>query len=674
MNKSFKVVFSKARSALMVVNEATSSVQAKGTKTVVATAVAAMIAGVAGTAVAETEIPAWVDAPAAGETVYIVDVTAEEPNAVGVIKDLKDSNVFNVAVAKKTEFLKASDGDRIFDKKLWVIGNGQPKTDNQAEVKPNANGLVATDGATYTNVGTIYVESKVPSQFWSQAGMKAYAGGTVVNAKNGVIVTKNGYAMGFMSGNGQAATVENRGTIVVTGNGTGIDLGAGTPGRADKAVNKGTIYAQNEGAVGVIVDQTGGTFINNGVISAADGTAAIKFQDNNSKDEDNNGSKTVVLKSGSTTIGKILVSGIKTVADLTIEAGAGVTGDIIVNEGKITVTGDAGEKVATVDGDLLAKAGTTNLAGNLKLNNIVVGVAGDSDANPAVEASSGAVSVSGNVTAEKANVINGTFGTTSKAKVALTTVEVGASGAIELVSGQHTVESLTLNKLAAATLEADKVGNEWVKVTTLTNAGTVTVTGDAVSVKNLTNTKDGTIDATGDTLITITGDSSNAGKFDASGAAVEITGGTFENTARDKTNGAAGKYGFKYGMSAGTLTVENATVTNTGTLSADNIVLNEGARLNTAMMLDGISGAFRDTTVVTAFSSLAVNEGATFNVVGLNGRYDDAAISEETPADALILNSDAITLNKGAILVNDKSLADQKVVVNAGTLTVTGGD
>ena len=39
MNKSFKVVFNKARGALMVVNEVTSSVQAKGTKTVIATAV-----------------------------------------------------------------------------------------------------------------------------------------------------------------------------------------------------------------------------------------------------------------------------------------------------------------------------------------------------------------------------------------------------------------------------------------------------------------------------------------------------------------------------------------------------------------------------------------------------------------------------------------------------------
>ena len=51
MNSTFKVVFNKARGALMVVNEATSSVQAKGTKTVIAAAGAALMAGgaIAGT-------------------------------------------------------------------------------------------------------------------------------------------------------------------------------------------------------------------------------------------------------------------------------------------------------------------------------------------------------------------------------------------------------------------------------------------------------------------------------------------------------------------------------------------------------------------------------------------------------------------------------------------------
>lgn len=59
MNSTFKVVFNKARGALMVVNEVTSSVQGKGTKTVVAAAVATMLAGVAGSTMAAE----WVEAP-----------------------------------------------------------------------------------------------------------------------------------------------------------------------------------------------------------------------------------------------------------------------------------------------------------------------------------------------------------------------------------------------------------------------------------------------------------------------------------------------------------------------------------------------------------------------------------------------------------------------------------
>ena len=51
MNATFKVVFNKARGALMVVNEMTRSVQKKGTKTVVAAAVACLASGAAFAAV-----------------------------------------------------------------------------------------------------------------------------------------------------------------------------------------------------------------------------------------------------------------------------------------------------------------------------------------------------------------------------------------------------------------------------------------------------------------------------------------------------------------------------------------------------------------------------------------------------------------------------------------------
>ena len=63
MNKSFKVVFNKARGTLMAANEITSSVQAKGTKVAVAVAVAML----AGTAAAAAD-SVWQDAPSGAST------------------------------------------------------------------------------------------------------------------------------------------------------------------------------------------------------------------------------------------------------------------------------------------------------------------------------------------------------------------------------------------------------------------------------------------------------------------------------------------------------------------------------------------------------------------------------------------------------------------------------
>ena len=76
MNATYKVVFNKARSALMVVNEITSMVQSKGSKTVVAAAVAAVLAGVTGTATASEPAPAF------SKTTVVIDGSAT-PDMVG---------------------------------------------------------------------------------------------------------------------------------------------------------------------------------------------------------------------------------------------------------------------------------------------------------------------------------------------------------------------------------------------------------------------------------------------------------------------------------------------------------------------------------------------------------------------------------------------------------------
>ena len=76
MNKTFKVVFNKARGSLMAANETTSSVQAKGTKTVVAAAVTGVMAAAAGAAFAADE-PA-VDANLWQDKVITEDVTIDQ--------------------------------------------------------------------------------------------------------------------------------------------------------------------------------------------------------------------------------------------------------------------------------------------------------------------------------------------------------------------------------------------------------------------------------------------------------------------------------------------------------------------------------------------------------------------------------------------------------------------
>ena len=111
MNRNFKVVFSKARGALMVVNEATSSIQAKGTKTVIAAAIAA----VAGSAMAAS---AYVEAPTtAGEDVAIYNTTK-------TADDLKAQTSFVLKTDNQTPLLSLTDDFTLENTTtLWVTGD-----------------------------------------------------------------------------------------------------------------------------------------------------------------------------------------------------------------------------------------------------------------------------------------------------------------------------------------------------------------------------------------------------------------------------------------------------------------------------------------------------------------------------------------------------------------------
>lgn len=255
MNKSFKVVFNKARGALMVVNEVTSCVQAKGTKTVIAAAVAAMVAG--GAVAAEGD---WVDVSEGVESV--TDATWDT---------LKEENSF-VHAPEGTEkvpgtFLSTSE-TKTFDKKLWVSGD---------TAAAQATGL-AVSGAQgdLTNKGTIYVTSGKNGVSYQNKGIWAGDGATATN--EGVIVAKNAYGMTVGSEeNGAASKIVNKGTISVVETGAGMELGgaSGSEGVNAGLISVGAPTEEGDGGTlrfghGVLINTAGNTFTNKGTIDVAD--------------------------------------------------------------------------------------------------------------------------------------------------------------------------------------------------------------------------------------------------------------------------------------------------------------------------------------------------------------------------------------------------------------------
>ena len=292
MNKSFKVVFNKARGALMVVNEVTSCVQAKGTKTVIAAAVAALVAG--GAVAADRQ---WEDAPEGLESV--TDATWDT---------VKPENKFVWAPkGEQTEagtFL-STDGKETFEGKLWVSG------DNKAA---QATGLGASGAkGNLTNAGTIYVTSGENGVSYQNKGIWAGNGATATN--EWVIVAKNAYGMtvGTEKNGPNPSKIVNKGTIYVEDTGVGMELG-GVNG--SKAENYGTIVANSPVKGGfshgvLIKDSSSNEFTNHGTIEAAEG-----------KTEDGKYATAIEVQRGKgTTDGNILnfENGSKVIGDIEIE-------------------------------------------------------------------------------------------------------------------------------------------------------------------------------------------------------------------------------------------------------------------------------------------------------------------------------------------------------------------
>lgn len=300
MNRTFKILFNRARCTMMVANEATRSVSKGTTKAVVAVAVASALS--LGTACAE-------------EFAYSYE-GSDSKAYVGYSSTSVDSPK-----------LQLNESDTLT---MTITGKGT-----------RAHGLLADgDDSVYTNYGTIktnVASSETASPFWQTKAMMANNGGKAVN--EGTIIITNAYGMTVGTG-GTGNTVINNGNITVDG-GAAMEIApTGLEGTDEGTTaigeNNGTITVNS--GTGIVLSGTNSSFTNKGQILAGDNVAILLQKESATKSASG---ITVTLASGSETRGAIYVD--KNVENSTINFGAGsiIDGRIIVNnsQGRNTIKG-----------------------------------------------------------------------------------------------------------------------------------------------------------------------------------------------------------------------------------------------------------------------------------------------------------------------------------------------
>lgn len=296
MNRTFKVVFNKARGALMVANEATCSVQKKGAKTVVAVAAALAMGSsmAADWVIPETDVVLTNDS--VSEEQYQENstfaYTRNDTAAPGGFYSTDKTGSFTGEVWVTAKGAKAQDGKYVQSHALAVTGSG------------------IADAVTLTNEGTIHIQAIDGAYSWAQKGMIAMNGAVAVN--EGTIEAKNAYGMtvGTTESGAAASKLINLKTINVTEQGVGIELG-GVSGSS--AENRGTITVSdivdhggenNYWGHGVLIkDSSDNVFTNYGTIKASgEGATAIEIQVSSNKTTSGN---VINLEKGSSISGLI---------------------------------------------------------------------------------------------------------------------------------------------------------------------------------------------------------------------------------------------------------------------------------------------------------------------------------------------------------------------------------
>ena len=716
MNKSFKVVFSKARSALMVVNEATSSVQAKGTKTVIAAAAAAMLAG--GAVAAEpTGNDAIIGKDASLTVGWVVDSTNAQNSAIktthtGLVDenksgytadaDLTGKNVKLMGgklVVTATENSGASTG---YSQTVTAIGSGtiELTANNGADTKKqdatvtynsaDAVGVVTDATQTKKTYGDVTVSFKKNTGTATETVEKAVSqlvqdasqtDNFVLGHKANSAVRGDGSAVVTLDveagANAQVAAASNKNidldNVVFTNNGELTLSGAAVNFKSDYAAQKGTLKVS--GAATFTDASLNGTNVLVGTKPAEDKLTYTETFDN-----------TLTV----TGVGETLTADVLTVNGMAVNVSGQAVATVgtvnLLGNGALTfgaltdatavshtitalnLTGASGGLVVnahnTVTGDTVVAAKTDNkITNNGSVNYKTVTVtAGDTadGVDLSVEGSGshtfGAVTVAGSAKAGAKMTVKD--GQAAIDTLTISGISLGKEGLFEINDANYTPEHPVKYTVDAKTVDVQSFGK-------------LNLTNGSLKTGTMTVAKDGTVETATDQVAQI-GSLTNAGTVTLNGS---TTVGDLTNTNALNASGALTIEGTASNSGAiiGTNISVNGDLTNTGRIN----IGTDGAPASGATALTVAKGGKLTTKITKSYGVGTTTIQGTFNLTELNSHVDPTT-ADTAPADQLLLTGNMM-LDGGLVTLSDKEFTGNvQLGVKQGTtilpanLTVKG--
>lgn len=678
MNRNFKVVFSKARGALMVVNEATSSVQAKGTKTVIAAAVAALSlgAGVA-SAASQTFTDVTLDA---GDSLTVTSkdgATVYTPAGTVTGTTNATSDNTNKTFAATGDTLDSGAAVYLNGGVLVLTGTSTDavvKADDAANSK-TTSGTITLNSVASAGAGTLVTYDDLEEGTFSKLDLNlnvfnAATGGTAGNVTIGestkdLTIKEGTLKTGTIEGSSTAAN-KVAGTATITGKNLEFGVATGTVGdnKEPSATNPGSAY-DFDNAADVRLDVTAAETVkfNKGTITNA-GTMKVT------------GAKGV-------TVGKEV--SIANTGDLTFTDTEAVNfnADYTATAGRLFIESKANTISGNITADSLKFGIRITDSDTAKETNQVVITATASGTNTIKYGST--VDVKALTVEDAATTINGTLkaattAVTDKTTAGLTVVDTtGTTGkkqyaAVSLgditvgsaASGAQGNTSFTLTNQAENAVEASSL----TVVKNSTTANTFALNAGKFSVGKLTN--QGKVTLTDGEEFTLTGEGANASGAEITLASskeyaslVVAEGASLQNQGSITTTDGEGKI-----YVGGTLTnlPEIAATTTAAKVPAGTIKA-------AAVEVDGVLSTALDTASAT--TKVYDVAQTTINTAGelqtsLNAILDPTNATATTPKDALEI-ANTITL-EGKITAAGAEVPNYIVNATGGAFTIKEAD